>query len=134
MRAFHLKDYTYKEILFLKCLAKYPDDADLATKLMNQGEDEYHLEHLNIMTKKFLMDGILDFRVPFKDEETEKVRTLFKKDIQEIIQNYSNPVPDSIRDNVESGTIIGKLGCSNLDSKEIKYITTLIKNDVLNHL
>lgn len=134
MKPFTLKDYTYEEIQFLKFLATYPDDPNLAAKLINQGESEYNMEYLEKMTEKFLMNGILDFRLPFIVDDTEKARTLFKDDIQEIILNYSNPIPDSIRDNVESGTIIEKLGCSNLDSKEIKYITTLIKNDVLNHL
>jgi len=132
MKPFPLKDYSYDEILFLKCLAKYPDDPNLAVNLINQGEGEYNMEYLEKMTDKFLMNGIINFEIPYITGEN--VRTIFKGDIQEIILNYSNPIPDSIRANVESGTIIEKLGCSNLDSKEIKYITTLIKNDVLNHL
>lgn len=132
MKKFQLHDYTFEEIQLLKCMAKYPDDAEFAAELINDGHGEYNWGRLNKMAEKFMANGILEFKTPFIEEENQKTSTIFKNDIQEIILNLPNPIPDKIKQDIDTSAILEKLSSSNLDFLEKKYITALLKRDIIN--
>lgn len=130
MKTFRLQNYSFEEILLLKSLARHPNDAEYAVELIEKGQDEYASRRLSEMVSKFQEDGILQCGIHLLDEN-RKVRVIFNGDIQKMILNAPNPVPENIRSGVDIAAIIEKLSCSNLDLTEINYLTTLLKKDAV---
>ena len=130
MKTSRLKNYSFEEILLLKSLASHPDDVEYAVELIEEGQDKYASRRLSKMVDKFQKDGILKCGIHLLDEN-RKVRVIFNGDIQKMITNAPNPVPENIKSDIDTSSILEKLECSNLDFSEIDYITMLIKKDIL---
>lgn len=128
MQHFQLENlnYTFKEIEFLKILAKYPDDGQRALDVMASGVEEYHITRLEKILQKFLEDGIWDF----KKDKKGKYHSSFKLDLKEVIMNYPNPIPEKYKKDINPIEILEKLSHLNLDTSEIEYLNILIIKDL----
>ena len=119
--------YSFEEIQILKTFAKYSQDAEKALDLVKSGYNEYNYGRLKQILEKFQRDGIWDLAE--EDEEHGKSHSIFRLDIKDLILSYPNPIPDELRSGIDTGSILEKLPCSNLDSFEINFLSALIKND-----
>jgi len=130
MQYFQLENlnYSFEELEFLKLLTKYPDDGQRALDIMSTGVEEYYHPRLENILKKFLKDGIWDFY----EDKKGKYHSTFHFDLKETIINHPNPIPEKYKKDVDTGTILEKLSCSNLDISEVNYIRALLKNDLIN--
>lgn len=131
MNPFKLRDdYTFEELLFLKCLAKFPEDSEFAAELINKGQGEYNWNRLDKMTERFMEKGLIDFSMAHIGTD-DKTRTIFDKNIRKKILNTPNPIPENMREGISVFSLLEKLQASNLDFSEIGYISTLVKKDII---
>jgi hypothetical protein len=120
-------NYTFEEIEILKVLASFPEDRDKALKIIISGLNDYELPRVEDILNKFVEDGIWSSQ----EMEDGKYASTFKLDLQGFILNYSNPIPENIKSDIDIESVIEKLSCSNLDQTEVHYLTTLLKKDAV---
>jgi len=120
-------NYSFEEVEILKTLAKYHDEPEIAEKFLFSGLTEYEYTRVKKIIQKFYLDGIWDF----EDTENGKGHSIFKVDFQDIILSYHNPIPEEYKKDIEINTILEKVNASSLDFSEVKYISALIKKDLI---
>ncbi|TQI71426.1 hypothetical protein JM79_2359 [Gramella sp. Hel_I_59] len=119
--------YSFEEVEILKTLAKYHDQPDIAEKFLFAGLSEYEYTRVKKIIQKFYLDGIWDF----EDTANGKGQSTFNYDLKDYILKYPNPIPSEYKEDIEINTISEKLYASNLDKSELKYISALIKKDLI---
>lgn len=125
-------EYTFDELLYLKSLVKYSDNLELALDLFMAGQTKYNTDHLSEMIDKFAENGlIVNFKAPLIGCEDDRYAAIFKKNYPNIILNTPNPIPDDLKECIDTISLLKKLPSSNLNSSENEYISLLIKKDVI---
>ncbi|WP_298527579.1 hypothetical protein [uncultured Christiangramia sp.] len=120
-------NYSFEELEILKTLAKYHDEPEIAEKFLFSGLNEYEYTRVKKAIEKFFYDGIWDF----EDTANGKGQSTFNFDLKNFILDYLNPIPSDYKENIEINTILEKLYASNLDNSEVKYISAVIKKDLI---
>ncbi|TQI69338.1 hypothetical protein JM79_0213 [Gramella sp. Hel_I_59] len=120
-------NYSFEEVEILKTLAKYHDEPEIAESFLFSGLNEYEYTQVKNIIQKFYLDGIWDF----KDTANGKGQSTFNYDLKDFILKYPNPIPSEYKEDIEINTISEKLYASNLDKSELKYISALIKKDLI---
>jgi len=120
-------NYSFEEVEILKTLAKYHDEPEIAEKFLFSGLNEYEFTRVKKIIQKFYLDGIWDF----EDTENGKGHSTFKIDFKDFILDYPNPIPEEYKEDIEINTVLEKLYASNLETSEAKYISALVKKDLI---
>lgn len=120
-------NYTFEELEILKILVKFSHDPAKAEDMLKSGLNEYEMGRMKKIVTKLFNDGIWEY----EENQSGKGRPRLRIDLSNFILNYPNPIPEKIRAGIDITAILEKLSCSNLDFSEIKYITALLKKDVV---
>jgi len=120
-------NYSFEEVEILKTLAKYHDQPDIAEKFLFSGLNEYEYTQVKKIIQKFYLDGIWDF----EDTANGKGQSTFNFDLKNNILEYPNPIPEEYKEDININSVLEKLYASNLETSEAKYITALIKKDLI---
>ncbi|WP_298246112.1 hypothetical protein [uncultured Christiangramia sp.] len=120
-------NYSFEEVEILKTLAKYHDEPEIAEKFLFSGLNEYEYTQVKKIIQKFYLDGIWDF----EDTADGKGQSTFNFDLKNFILEYPNPIPEEYKEDIEINTVLEKLYASNLETSEAKYISALVKKDLI---
>ncbi|SDS26381.1 hypothetical protein SAMN04487764_1817 [Gillisia sp. Hel1_33_143] len=120
-------NYSFEEVEILKTLAKYHDEPKIAENILFSGLNEYEYTQVKKIIQKFYLDGIWDF----EDTANGKGQSTFNFDLKNNILEYPNPIPKEYKEDINLNSVLEKLYASNLETSEAKYITALIKKDLI---